>query len=344
VQLLASSPDGKALTSVGRDGSACIWDLSSGKQRRHFSLGFRGMLLDAALCAPARLLAASEQFGDTVILMDLTTGKEIRRIRVAGSKGSMLALSADGFLLATGSIGLTNTPEDHDYALHVWEVLTGGEILRLHPGSTTVTALAFAPDGRTLTSGMANGTALVWDLVPRPTTAKQPSEKELTNLWNTLGERDAARAYQALWTLAASPGQAVPLIKERLRPATGVDMDRVRRLIADLDSDRFAARESAYRELEQLGEAVRPLMRQVLAGQPSLEKRRRLQNLLDAGPEVLSAGALRGIRAVRVLEYMACPEAHETLQALAKGAAEARLTREAKASLERLARRRPKTP
>jgi hypothetical protein len=40
-----------------------------------------------------------------------------------------------------------------------------------------------------------------------------------------------------------------------------------------------------------------------------------------------------------VLEAIGTPEARKVLQTLAKGAAEARLTREAKAALARLARR-----
>jgi hypothetical protein len=48
---------------------------------------------------------------------------------------------------------------------------------------------------------------------------------------------------------------------------------------------------------------------------------------------------LRAIRAVAVLEHIGTPEAHELLQSLAGGTPESRLTREAKASLQRLAKR-----
>ena len=47
---------------------------------------------------------------------------------------------------------------------------------------------------------------------------------------------------------------------------------------------------------------------------------------------------LRALRAVEVLEYIGTTEAKKLLMALAQGAAEARLTREAKASLKRLAK------
>jgi len=46
------------------------------------------------------------------------------------------------------------------------------------------------------------------------------------------------------------------------------------------------------------------------------------------------------VRAVEALEYMNTPEARQVLHATSEGAPEARLTREAKAALERLSTRR----
>jgi hypothetical protein len=48
---------------------------------------------------------------------------------------------------------------------------------------------------------------------------------------------------------------------------------------------------------------------------------------------------LRSLRGVEVLEYIGTPEARELLQSLANGAQDACLSREAKASLERLQKR-----
>ena len=57
-----------------------------------------------------------------------------------------------------------------------------------------------------------------------------------------------------------------------------------------------------------------------------------------AGP-LTDPDALRSVRAVEVLEGIGESEAVELLAEWAKGAPEARLTREAKLALERLARR-----
>ena len=67
------------------------------------------------------------------------------------------------------------------------------------------------------------------------------------------------------------------------------------------------------------------------------EFRRRLDMLL-ARPSAIVHGSevLRGYRAIQILEYAGTPEARQLLQTLSQGAPAARLTMEAKASLERL--------
>jgi hypothetical protein len=84
-----------------------------------------------------------------------------------------------------------------------------------------------------------------------------------------------------------------------------------------------------------------PALKQALAERPSPEKRRRIRELLELRErDVLAAEPLRALRAVQALEWADTSQARELLRTLAKGAPEARLTREARSSLERQARRR----
>jgi hypothetical protein len=119
-----------------------------------------------------------------------------------------------------------------------------------------------------------------------------------------------------------------------------VDGQRIDRLLRDLDSDTFAVREGAFRELEGLGAWAAPRLREALQGKPSPEFRRRAAELIrrheereERGPD---PGLLRDLRAVEVLEGVGTAEAREVLQVLARGAPESRLTQEARASLQRL--------
>jgi hypothetical protein len=79
-------------------------------------------------------------------------------------------------------------------------------------------------------------------------------------------------------------------------------------------------------------------VRGALAMKPSPEQKRRLEELVEAlktcppDPELV-----RPTRALEVLERIGTPEAKELLETLAKGAAEAPLTQDAKATLKRLA-------
>jgi hypothetical protein len=131
-------------------------------------------------------------------------------------------------------------------------------------------------------------------------------------------------------------------LRERLRPVTPADEKLVARLIADLDGDRFEVREKATSDLEKLGEVAIPACRKALAGSPPAEVRRRLEALVNRWEQVLQNPAgdiLRELRALEVLERAGTPEARRLLEAIAGGTSGFRLTREAKASAGRLAKR-----
>jgi hypothetical protein len=192
-------------------------------------------------------------------------------------------------------------------------------------------------------SRLRDGTVLVWDLNPFRRALKQDGKElgpgDLEALWKTLAGEDARRAHQATWALAATPEKAVPWLANRLRPAPAPDRERIGQLIADLGADQFAVREGAVRDLEQLGDQAVPALRQLLHGKPSLEARRRAEALLAGREVVRSREALRAVRAIQTLERIGSREARVVLEGVAKGAPEARQTQEAKASLERLAKR-----
>jgi hypothetical protein len=245
-----------------------------------------------------------------------------------------LALSPDGRYLALAQ----ESPE-----IRLWDVRAGREVGQLAGHEGGVVSLLFAPDGKHLFSGGTDTTVLTWDLTrltqPDPAPSAELSGRALDGLWTDLAGKDAARAFEAIRKLSASPDQAVTLLKDCVRPATPPDPKRLAHLLADLDSDRFELRRQAQSDLEGLGELAEPALRQALAGDPPLDLRQRLERLLDRlSGQVPPAGQLRDLRAVELLELLGSSEARQLIEVLAGGAPEARLTREARSALRRLTR------
>ena len=192
-----------------------------------------------------------------------------RLLRGPPSWVAALTFAPEGDLLIAGS---------NDGTICLWDSLSGAEVGRLAAHTGPVNALAMTADGAKLASGGADTTALVWDLADLAEN-RRPGDsapaRDVEALWADLGGADAARAYRAVWSLAATPGQAVPLLQEHLRPAAAPERGELDRLLADLDSDRFEVRAKAGARLEELGELAEPALRRALQGQPSPEIRRR---------------------------------------------------------------------
>jgi hypothetical protein len=232
-------------------------------------------------------------------------------------------------------------------ALQRWDLATGKVVasraahgrIRGGFGPSFASSLALSANGRTVATGHPDTTVLLWDLTPPSRPATPLSAAELEARWADLAGADGSRAQAALTSLADVPGQTVPLLLDRLHPAQPPTPDELRRLLADLDNADFARREAAGKRLTELGELAETALRDGVRGEPSPEVKRRVEALLAGLRLVQTPEARRHLRAVRVLEGIGSPDARQILERLAKGASEARLTREAKATLERLARR-----
>jgi hypothetical protein len=110
-------------------------------------------------------------------------------------------------------------------------------------------------------------------------------------------------------------------------------------LLADLDSNAFETRETASRELTRLGERAETAMRRALKNRPSLEARRRIEDLLNKlEPRSPTRETLQALRAIEVLEHIGTLAARRCLEALAKGAMDAPQTCAASGALKRLRR------
>ncbi|HZY84054.1 MAG TPA: sigma-70 family RNA polymerase sigma factor [Gemmataceae bacterium] len=342
---LTFAPDGRTLLAWKSDRTVTVWDVGTGRKLRQFAgpttprSGGAQSYFTARLSPDGKLLAFCLQ-EPVLPVLDVATGKEVRRFEVAGDGVSALAFSPDGKTVAWGGW--------REGTVYLGEIATGRERHRFVGHRGRVLSLAFAADGRALVSGTEDTTALVWDLTGRLAAGEKwgpaLSPADLAAHWATLGGADAEAGFRAVRALAADPARSVPFLGERLRPVAGAEEKRLGRLIADLGSDQFAVREKATAELEKLGEAALGAVRKALAAQPEFDTRRRLERLIEKqGREEWSPSPerLRTIRALEVLERAGTPEARRVLEALARGAPGARLTRDAQAARERLPSPRP---
>lgn len=233
--------------------------------------------------------------------------------------------------------------------LRIVDLATGADRGRINPpgevrgrkGWSPITQLWVVANGRQLVTTMQDGSALVWDLsaFPPPPLAAKHGEAELRVWWDELASDDAAKAYAAGWKLSESPAaEVVAFLRERLRPARGIDREEARKRIADLDSPVFATREAASRRLQLMGPAVLPYLRHPPAGM-SAEAGERLQVLVRRlSDPVPPAETLRVLRAVAVLERIGTDDARKVLDELSHGAADAPETKAARSALGRLRR------
>ncbi|HTU89719.1 MAG TPA: hypothetical protein VMF69_06465 [Gemmataceae bacterium] len=202
------------------------------------------------------------------------------------------------------------------------------------------------PEARQMLEKMSKGAAgvsLTLDskaaldrLAAAKATPPQPSPDDL---WSDLGGDDAARAYRAMGRLSATPKETVSLLGERLKPAAVIEAKELASQLANLEADDLPTREQASEALEKAGEQAVPVLRKALDHKPALETRKRIEQLLERLTQQTPPAVLQSLRAIEVLEQVGTADAKHVLLSVSGGAPPALATREAKASLQRLARR-----
>lgn len=328
---LAVSPDGKHFAISVAQGVS-IRSAADGSEVRRIAVTADPdtnvafpIRVDALAFSPDGSLVAGTRWDrGEVMVWETATGKEARRLLGHPSPGetrikeTSIAFSADGRWLATGHL---------DRTVRIWEVATGKEAHRLTGHDASVGGVSFARDGRTLLTS-AGLEVLLWDVRPA---ADQAAELEA--LWTDLGSDDAAKAYRAAASLAARGDQAAAFLKAKLPPVPAPDAAAVAKWVADLDGDRFAAREAATKALAGLGPPAAPALEAGLTRGPSAEGRTRIVELLARLRQPIAGAEARPGRAVQALQWVGGDAARAVLKQWAGGAPGARLTEEARRAL-----------
>jgi WD40 repeat protein len=338
------SPDGRLRASFNTKERTRIVDNETGRSCSILKGNYE-YLWPVEFSPDGRLLAGFSRFGIenpiVVAVWEVATGKEVRRFTSA-MKGLRcnLAFSSDGRLLAAGA--------QQEAGMHIWDLATGKEKAVLKGLETEVTCVAFSIDGNRLASGSTSGAVLVWEARPGPQESppkKHLGENDLQRLLTLLAGDQADKSLEAAWELVGGEEQTVAYLKARLKPAELGSSERLNKLICDLDSAQFAVRDAATKELAKHGTDAEASLRKALERKPSAEVAQRIQSLLNA-PSLfaLPSHRIQELRMLEVLERIGIPDARQLLEKLSTGTPDARLTQEAKASLERLARRQGQRP
>jgi WD40 repeat protein len=153
VRSVAFSPDGRILASGSEDFTIKLWDVAAAKELKTLQ-GSKSSLegfMAVAFSPDGKTLAGLE--GD-IHLWDVSSGQEIKVLKLSGEAGFTVSFSPDGQALACGD----------DRTVKLWEVATGKELKTLTGHSDRVGSVVFSPDRKTLASSGADGTIKLWDV------------------------------------------------------------------------------------------------------------------------------------------------------------------------------------
>ena len=162
----ALSPDGRIVAWVTQEGIVSLRDRATNRDQARLDAAWdprQQPWNGRAVFSPnGKRFALVAMAGNeaTIVQWDIVTGRKLPTLAGMEPTIGEIAYSPDGRILAV----LSNGKGDDAGAIRLGEAASGKECLRLEPPGGPLSALAFAPDGRRLAVGFADGSIRVWDI------------------------------------------------------------------------------------------------------------------------------------------------------------------------------------
>ena len=190
--------------------------------RKSMGCAVQYRLLSSRSRTDGRFVAAEMEYtrpDGAVHLWELPSGQEVARLELPEEREETKDLTyfPDGrFLVGCCSRG-THNPRDQ--MIRIWDVASGQEVRQFTGHLAPSWSAAYTADGRSIVTGSADGTALVWDVSDLANQLKSEvlTANALKDRWDKLSSPDARVAYRAMWALSVP--SAVPFLRDHLSAA-----------------------------------------------------------------------------------------------------------------------------
>jgi RNA polymerase sigma factor (sigma-70 family) len=339
---LIVSNDGKSLFGCGKKIGIIQWNVETGKEDWQIDRTVlqrtpdQPYIVQTLANSPGGQWLYSFADDNLIHIWEAKTGRHCKSISQdilpEDRRGPIqeMALSPDGNTLVMAicnSIG--------QVFLHCWDVPTGQVIATFKSHRKMVLSLSFSADSKYLASSGSDTSVLIWERPPRRGLTANV-DKITEALWPDLASADVRTCYDATCRAVASESIAVKELRKQLLSRSPVDANKVKDLVNQLDSPKFAEREKASAALMLLDSDALPFLKKAISETTSEEVRSRLQTVLDR----FETYDLRLLRSVEILEMINNDESRKLLGDLVREATRTDLKAEATQALKRLEQRR----
>lgn len=150
---VAFSGDGSHIVTAADDGTAILWDVTTGKRLRTFDRGHTDGITSVAMSDDGELMVTGSM-DQTAVLWSTSSGEKVRTFRGHGWWIDSVALSRNGKSVLTGS---------SDKTAILWDAATGEKRQTFQGHTLAVTTVALSADATHVVTGSYDKTAILWD-------------------------------------------------------------------------------------------------------------------------------------------------------------------------------------